>query len=45
MSRVGRCDDALCEGAKVRTFAVRDPENPERIRAIPIPEDIKALCL
>ena len=22
-----------------------DPENRERIRAIPIPEDIKALCL
>jgi 4-hydroxybenzoyl-CoA thioesterase len=35
----------LCEGTEVRTFVIRDPENPERIRSIPIPEDIKALCV
>ena len=42
---IKRGDDVLCEGTEVRTFAIRDPENPERIRSIPIPEDIKAACL
>jgi 4-hydroxybenzoyl-CoA thioesterase len=42
---VRRGDDLLCEGTEVRAFCQRDPANPERIRAIPIPEDIKALCL
>ena len=34
----------LNEGTEVRAFVVRDPANPERIKAIPVPEDIKALC-
>lgn len=34
----------LCEGIEVRAFCIRDPENPDRIKAIPIPEDIKTLC-
>jgi 4-hydroxybenzoyl-CoA thioesterase len=42
---IKRGDDVLCEGTEVRTFAIRDPQNPERIRSIPIPEDIKALCI
>ena len=42
---IKRGDDVLCEGTEVRTFAIRDPENPERIRSIPVPEDIKAQCL
>ena len=42
---IKRGDDLLCEGTEVRTFAIRDPANPERIRSIPIPEDIKALCI
>ncbi|NRF70697.1 acyl-CoA thioesterase [Aquincola sp. S2] len=42
---VRRGDELLCEGTEVRAFVVRDPDDPERIRAIPIPEDIKALCL
>jgi 4-hydroxybenzoyl-CoA thioesterase len=42
---IKRGDDVLCEGTEVRIFAIRDPENPERIRSIPIPEDIKAACL
>ncbi len=42
---VRRGDDILCEGTEVRAFVVRDPANPDRIKAIPIPEDIKALCL
>jgi 4-hydroxybenzoyl-CoA thioesterase len=35
----------LCEGTEVRAFCIRDPENPDRIKAIPVPEDIKTLCL
>jgi 4-hydroxybenzoyl-CoA thioesterase len=41
---VKRGDTVLCEGTEVRAFCVRDPENPDRIKAIPVPEDIKALC-
>jgi 4-hydroxybenzoyl-CoA thioesterase len=41
---VRRGDDVLCEGTEVRAFVVRDPVDPDRIRAIPVPEDIKALC-
>ena len=42
---VRRGEDILCEGTEVRAFVMRDPANPDRIKAIPIPEDIKALCL
>ena len=42
---VRRGDDLLCEGTEVRAFCQRDAANPDRIRAITIPEDIKALCL
>jgi 4-hydroxybenzoyl-CoA thioesterase len=43
--QVRRGDDLLCDGTEVRAFCMRDPANPDRIKAIPIPEDIKALCL
>ena len=36
--------ELMCEGTEVRAFVVKDPANPDRIKAIPIPEDIKALC-
>ncbi len=42
---VKRGDTVLCEGTEVRAFCIRDPENPDRIKAIPVPEDIKALCV
>ena len=42
--QVRRGDDLLCDGTEVRAFCMRDPANPDRIKAIPIPEDIKALC-
>ncbi|WP_284620508.1 acyl-CoA thioesterase [Aquabacterium humicola] len=42
---VRRGGEILCEGTEVRAFVVRDADNPERLRAIPVPEDIKALCL
>ena len=42
---VRRGDTVLCEGTEVRAFCIRDANDPERIRAIPIPEDLKALCV
>ena len=41
---IKRSDDVLCEGTEVRAFVIRDPTNPDRIKAIPVPEDIRALC-
>ena len=41
---VKRGDDLLCEGRETRAFCIRPPETPDRIKAIPIPADIKALC-
>jgi hypothetical protein len=35
---------AQAEGREVRAFVRRDADNPERLRAIPVPDDIKALC-
>ena len=32
------------EGTETRAFCVRHPDNPDRIKAIAVPEDIKALC-
>jgi 4-hydroxybenzoyl-CoA thioesterase len=42
---VKRGDSVLCEGTEVRAFCIKDPEKPERIKAIPVPEDIRALCI
>jgi 4-hydroxybenzoyl-CoA thioesterase len=39
-----RGDTVLAEGREVRVFAIRDPDDPLRIKAIPVPEDIKAAC-
>jgi 4-hydroxybenzoyl-CoA thioesterase len=44
LHRVFRDDVLLCEGTEVRAFVVRDPQNPDRIRAIPVPDDIRAMC-
>ena len=41
---VRRGDDLICEGTELRVFVQRDAENRDRLRSIPIPEDIKALC-
>jgi 4-hydroxybenzoyl-CoA thioesterase len=43
--KVMRGDTLLCEGTEIRAFVQRDAADPERLRAIPIPEDLKALCL
>jgi 4-hydroxybenzoyl-CoA thioesterase len=41
---VRRGEDILCEGTEVRAFVVRDPGQGDRLKAIPIPQDIRALC-
>lgn len=41
---VRRGDDVLCEGLETRAFVVRPPGEPDRIKAIPVPDDIKAAC-
>ena len=41
---VKRGDTVLCEGTEVRAFCIRDPDHPERIKAIPVPEDILRRC-
>ncbi|HKX39824.1 MAG TPA: thioesterase family protein [Burkholderiaceae bacterium] len=38
----GSGDDLICEGRETRTFVRRD--ETERLRSIPVPEDIRALC-
>ena len=42
--RVTRGADVICEGREVRAFVIRDTAEGGRLRAIPIPEDIRALC-
>ena len=41
---VKRGEDILCEGSETRAFCVRVPGDADRIKAIPVPADIKALC-
>ena len=41
---VMRGDTLVCEGTETRAFCIRHPDNPNRIKAIPVPADIKALC-
>jgi 4-hydroxybenzoyl-CoA thioesterase len=42
---VRRGETVLCEGTETRAFCTRHPDDPQRIRAVPIPEDIKSRCL
>jgi 4-hydroxybenzoyl-CoA thioesterase len=41
---VKRGDDVLCEGAETRAFCTRHPDHADRIKAIEVPPDIRALC-
>ena len=41
---IRRGDDLLCEGLETRAMVVRLPDQ-DRMKAIPIPADIKAKCL
>ena len=42
---VRRGDVLICEGTETRAFCQRVPGDPDRIKAIAVPPDIKALCL
>ncbi|HJV59890.1 MAG TPA: acyl-CoA thioesterase [Albitalea sp.] len=42
--RVTRGDELVCEGRETRVFVRRDPADHDRLRAIPVPDDIRALC-
>jgi 4-hydroxybenzoyl-CoA thioesterase len=41
---VQRGDTVLCEGSETRAFCIRHPDDSERIKSIPVPDDIRALC-
>ena len=41
---VKRGDTLICEGTETRAFCIRHPDDPNRIKAVAVPEDIKALC-
>lgn len=41
---VRRGDELLCEGRETRAFVVHPPGEPHRLKAIPIPPEIRALC-
>jgi 4-hydroxybenzoyl-CoA thioesterase len=43
-ARPGGGEDLICEGREVRAFVVRDAEDPGRLRALPIPDDIREAC-
>jgi len=42
--RVTRGETLICEGRETRAFVRRDAADPDRLRALPIPEDIRAMC-
>ena len=41
---VKRGDTLICEGTETRAFCIRHPEDPNRIKAITVPDDIRVLC-
>lgn len=41
---IRRGEQTLCEAREVRIFAIRHPEQPGRLKAVPPPEDIMRLC-
>ncbi|MDE1951070.1 MAG: acyl-CoA thioesterase [Burkholderiales bacterium] len=41
---VMRGADLICESTETRVFCRRDADDPRRIRAVPVPEDIRRLC-
>lgn len=41
---VTRGDDLICESTETRIFCKRDGDDPRRIRAVAVPEDLRSLC-
>ena len=44
LHRVMRGEDLLCEGRETRAVVIHPEGDPDRIKAIPVPEDIRARC-
>jgi 4-hydroxybenzoyl-CoA thioesterase len=42
---IRRGDEVVCEGTEVRTFVRRHPDDADRFQSVPIPDDIRALCV
>lgn len=42
--RIWRGDTQLAEIVEKRVFATRHPEDPARIKAVPVPAEIRAMC-
>jgi 4-hydroxybenzoyl-CoA thioesterase len=42
--RVTRDGELLCEAREVRAFIYRDAAEGGRLRAMPVPPDIRAMC-
>jgi len=42
--RVMRAETLLCEGRETRAFVIHPNNDPDRIKAIPVPESIRLLC-
>jgi 4-hydroxybenzoyl-CoA thioesterase len=40
----GGAEELICEGREVRAFVRRDAQDPDRLRAMPVPEDIRLMC-
>ncbi len=41
---IRRGEDLICEGTETRAFVIHPPGEPDRIKAIPVPEDIRSNC-
>jgi 4-hydroxybenzoyl-CoA thioesterase len=41
---VMRGEDLICEGEETRVFGIQHPEDPNKIKAVAIPEEFKRLC-
>ena len=44
LHRVTRDGALICKGREVCAFVRRDPAEPGRLRAVAVPDDIRALC-
>ena len=42
---IKRGDTLICEGTETRAFCIYHPDDPDRIQAVAIPPNIKALCV
>ena len=41
---IKRGNTLICEGTETRAFCIRHSDDPDRIKAVAVPTDIKALC-